>query len=449
MIRNSAAALVLAAVVACGTRGPNGIALVGATVIDGSGGDPKPDAVVLVRNGKIEAVTDRVGFSLPKHTTEIDVRGKWIIPGLIDAHAHVAPWALTRYLAWGVTTVRDVHGARDTILALRQRANLGGISSPRIYSAGAMIDGRPTTYADAIGVDDAADARKAVDQASVAGVDYIKVYTRIDPPVLKAVIDEAKTFGLRVTAHLGLTDAVTAAKLGIRGDEHMTGVPEAIIEDQASLFSAHYRGFWSGWTAFERAWASLDSASLARVAGELATRKVFVIPTLVLHETFSRLDDPAVTKQPELKDVPPAEQARWDVPGMIARAGWSALDLAQFRKSRPRQDLFLREFFRAGGIIAAGTDASNQLLIPGFSEHREMELLVAAGITPSTALLAATRNGALLLGVDSLGRIAPGKVADLVVLRANPLEDIRNTRKVDRVMLRGSLMSPDSIRRNW
>jgi len=137
------------------------------------------------------------------------------------------------------------------------------------------------------------------------------------------------------------------------------------------------------------------------------------------------------------------------VPGMIARAGWSALDLAQFRKSRPRQDLFLREFFRAGGIIAAGTDASNQLLIPGFSEHREMELLVAAGLTPSTALLAATRNGALLLGVDSLGRIAPGEVADLVVLGANPLEDIRNTRKVERVMLRGSLMSPDSIRRSW
>lgn len=449
MIRASTAVLVLAAVAACGSQGPNRIAFVGATVIDGSGGNPRPDAVVLVRGGEIEAVVPRAGFSLPKHTREINVRGKWIVPGLIDAHAHVAPWALTRYLAWGVTTVRDVHGARDTILALRQRANLGGITSPRIYSAGAMIDGRPTTYADAIGVDDAADARKAVDQASVAGVDYIKVYTRIDPPLLKAIIDEANTFGLRVTGHLGLTDAVTAAKLGIRGDEHMTGVPESIVSDQSSLFSAHYRGFWNGWTAFERSWASLDSSSLARVASELATRKVFVIPTLVLHETFSRLDDSAITRPPELKDVPSAEQTSWDVPGMVRRAGWSALDLAQFRKSRPRQDLFLREFVRAGGMIAAGTDASNQLLIPGFSEHREMELLVAAGLTPANALLAATRNGALLLGVDSLGRIAPGKVADLVVLGANPLEDIRNTRKVEMVMLRGGLMSPDSIRRSW
>lgn len=449
MIRARTAVLALAAVAACGTGGPNRLALVGATLIDGTGGPPRPDAVVVIRDGKIETVASRAGFAVPKHTTEIDVRGKWIVPGLIDAHAHVAPWALTRYLAWGVTTVRDVHGARDTILALRQRANLGGISSPRIYSAGAMIDGRPTTYSDATGVDDASDARKAVDQASVAGVDYIKVYTRVDPPVLKAIIDEANSFGLRVTAHLGLTDAVTAAKLGLRGDEHMTGVPEAIVADQSSLFSAHYRGFWSGWTAFERAWASLDSGALAGVAAELAARKVFVIPTLTLHETFSRLDEPGITQQPELKDVPPAELARWDVPGMIGRAGWSALDLAQFRQSRPKQDLFLREFFRAGGTIAAGTDASNQLLVPGFSEHREMELLVAAGLPPQAALLAATRNGALLLGVDSLGRITPGKAADLVVLGADPLADIRNTRKVERVILRGTLLSPDSIRRSW
>ncbi len=449
MIRARTAVLAVAAVAACGSQGPKRLALAGGTLIDGSGGPPRPDAVVVIRDGKIETVASRAGFSLPKHTTEIDARGKWIVPGFIDAHAHVAPWALTRYLAWGVTTVRDVHGARDTILALRQRANLGGISSPRIYSAGAMIDGRPTTYSDAIGVNDASDARKAVDQASVAGVDYIKVYTRVDPPVLRAIIDEANSFGLRVTAHLGLTDAVTAAKLGLRGDEHMTGVPEAIVPDQSSLFSAHYRGFWSGWTAFERAWATLDSGALAGVAAELAARKVYLIPTLILHETFSRLDEPATTQQPELRDVPPAEQTRWDVPGMIGRAGWSALDLVQFRQSRPKQDLFLREFFRAGGTIVAGTDASNQLLIPGFSEHREMELLVAAGLPPQAALLAATRNGALLLGVDSLGRIAPGRAADLVVLGADPLADIRNTRKVERVMLRGNLLSPDSIRQSW
>jgi imidazolonepropionase-like amidohydrolase len=445
----ASALLAFLAIVGCGSRAPAGVALVGATLIDGSGGPPRLDAVVVVRAGKIETVTSQTGFSLPKNTTRVDVQGKWIVPGLIDAHAHVAPWALPRYLAWGVTTVRDVHGAKDTILALRQRANFGGIASPRIYSAGAMIDGRPTTYPDAIGVDDASDARKAVDQLAVAGVDYIKVYSRIDPPLLKAIADEAKTFGLRVTGHLGLTDVVTAARLGLRGDEHMTGVPEAAVADPSPLYSAHYRGFWPGWTAFERGWATLDSAALARVASDLATHKVFVIPTLVLHETFSRLDDTTVTAQSALNDVPQAVQTAWNVPGMITRAGWTVVDFAQFRKSRPVQDLFLRQFARAGGTIAAGTDASNQLLVPGFSEHREMELLVGAGLSPNDALLAATRNGALLLGVDSIGRIARGKVADLVVLGADPLANIRNTRKVERVMLRGQLMSPDSIRAAW
>ncbi len=127
-----------------------------------------------------------------------------------------------------------------------------------------------------------------------------------------------------------------------------------------------------GWTAFERSWASLDSSALARVAGELAAKKVAIIPTLVLHETFSRLDDSTVLQDSMLQAVPDAERQRWNVPDMIKRAGWSDADFAAFRRSRPTQDLFLRLFAAAGGNIAAGTDAANQLLIPGYSEHLEM-----------------------------------------------------------------------------
>ena len=134
---------------------------------------------------------------------------------------------------------------------------------------------------------------------------------------------------------------------------------------------------------------------------------------------------------------------------MIARAGWSGADLAAFRQGRANQDRFVREYQRAGGIIAAGTDASNQLLIPGFSEHRELELLVKAGLTPAQALAAATTAGAALLGIDSLGVVAPDKAADLVVLSADPLADIRNTRQIERVMVRGRLMAVDSIRAGW
>ncbi|MFL5515450.1 MAG: amidohydrolase family protein, partial [Gemmatimonadales bacterium] len=142
-------------------------------------------------------------------------------------------------------------------------------------------------------------------------------------------------------------------------------------------------------------------------------------------------------------------QQRWNVPDMVRRAGWTAQDYPAFRAARPQQDRFLRLFAAAGGRIATGTDASNQLLIPGYSEHRELALLVGAGFSPRDALLAATRNGALLLGVDSLGLIAPGKVADLVVLTKDPLSDIRNTLAIDRVMSRGILLSADSIRKAW
>jgi imidazolonepropionase-like amidohydrolase len=443
------AALLAVALAGCGTQAPTGVALVGATVWDGSDAPPRSDAVVVVRDGHVEAITSKAGFTLPRRTASVDVSGKWIIPGLIDAHAHVAPWALSRYLAYGVTTVRDMGGVLDTLLALRQRAGRGTEAGPRIFTAGAMIDGRPPTYADALPVDDPSAARKAVDRLSVAGADYLKVYTRIDAPLLKAILDEAGTFGLKVTGHLGLVDAVTAAHLGIRGIEHMSGVPEAASADPSALLSAHYRGFWPGWTAFERSWSGLDSAALNRVAGDIAGRKTFVIPTLVLHETFSRLDDTAVTQRKELRAVPGAVQTAWDVPGMIARAGWSAADLAEFRRARANQDLFVRAFLRAGGVLAAGTDAANQALIPGFSEHEELELLVRAGLTPAEALAAATRNGAILLGADSLGRLAPGKVADLVVLGGDPLADIRNTRKVERVMVRGTLLAADSIRRSW
>jgi imidazolonepropionase-like amidohydrolase len=436
----------------CSRPQPDGVALVGATLIDGSGGAPLRDAAVVVRSGRIESVGPRSGFELPKNTEEMDLAGRWIIPGLIDAHTHLAPaasWAPSRYLAWGVTTIRDVHGSLNTILNLRRRANQGPNIYPRVYSAGAMIDGLPTSYPDAIGVNQERDARKAVDRLVSAGADLIKVYTHVDGSLLRAIIDEAHAFNIPVTGHLGMVDAVTAAQDGIAAIEHMSGVAEAASPNPSALFTAHYRGFFPGWTAAERAWAGLDSDALARVANRLSEKKVTVIPTLVLHETLSRLNDPAMLKDSALAAVPEPVMQAWDVPGMIDRAGWTDEDFTAFRRSRAKQDLFLRLFAAAGGRIAAGTDASNQLLVPGYSEHREMELLVRAGLSPGEALQSATRNAAALLGIDSLGLIAPGNAADLVVLTKDPLVDIRNTRAIQSVMIRGQLLQADSIRANW
>jgi imidazolonepropionase-like amidohydrolase len=319
-----------------------------------------------------------------------------------------------------------------------------------VYSAGAMIDGAPATYGDATEVKTAAQARRAVDARAVAGVDFIKTYTRITPELFKALLDEANALNLKVTAHLGLTDAETASRLGVASIEHMTGIPEAANPRGAEkLYVEHRASFFRGWNAFEKSWATLDSTSLARVAATLVDRKVILIPTLVLHDTFSRLDDPAVLLDPDLKSVPDSEIKRWNLPDLKARAGWTDADYVAFRAARPMQDLFVREFRVAGGVIAAGTDATNQMLPPGPTLHTEMALLVNAGLTPSDALRAATINGARLLGADSIGTLAAGKVADLVVLDADPLADIRNTRQVSRVMVRGLLYDADSIRKTW
>ncbi|HET9464961.1 MAG TPA: amidohydrolase family protein [Gemmatimonadales bacterium] len=450
--QRACAALASLLLLACKPGASDGLALVGATLIDGSGGPALPDAAIVIRGGRIEWVGDRSGFELPRKTREVDVSGRWIIPGLIDGHAHLGPsasWARPRYLAWGVTTLRDVHGGIVSLTQLRKRKDAGPPDGPRVYIAGAMIDGLPTTYTDAIGVSGESDARKGVDQLVTGGADLIKVYTRIDAPLLRAIVDEARAFNLGVTGHLGMTDAVTAAKSGIAAIEHMSGVAEAASANPSSLFTAHYRGFFPGWTAAERRWADLDSAALTRVAQRLAEAKVTIIPTLVLHETLSRLNEPGLLRDPALEDVPEEQRLEWDVRGMISRAGWTDDDFAAFRRSRPKQDLFLRAFAAAGGRIVAGTDASNQLLVPGHSEHRELELLVRAGLTPREALRAATRNAAVLLGVDSLGLLAPGKAADLLILSKDPLMDIRNTRAIQAVVARGHLLDADSIRATW
>ena len=442
------ALLALLPLAGCRRKAADGVALVGAAVFDGVSPYLKRDMVIVVRKDTIAEIGTRASVKIPKDVTVIPLDGKYVIPGLIDGHVHVQPWTLERFVAAGVTSVRDVHGQLDSIMQLREQSQLTSRLSPRIFAAGAMIDGSPATYPDAFAVKDGGEARKAVDKLAVTGVDYIKVYTNVDEALLRAVLDEAKTFGLKVTAHLGRVDALTAGELGVAAIEHMSGVPESARPDPR-LAAAHRGSFFAGWTAFERAWAGLDSVSLARVAERLAAEKVTLVPTLVLHETFSRLDDPSLAADPALKAVPDSELARWNVPDMVRRAGWTQEDFKAFRASRANQDLFVRLFRAAGGRVVAGTDAANQMLVPGTSLQRELELLVSAGFLPSDALYAATRDAARLLGADSVGTLAVGRKADLAVLGADPLLDIRNLETVEQVMLRGHLLASDSLRKHF
>jgi len=423
------------------------IALEGATLIDGAGGPPKQDALIIIRNGHIDAIARVNEIPVPRGAEVISLVGKTVIPGLIDAHAHVERWATGRYVAWGVTTVRDLHGASDTVLALRNALNLGSIVGPRMFSAGAMIDGVPPTYPNATGISTPDQARRAVDQHAVAGVDYLKIYTKVTPALLQPLLDEAEKLRLPVAAHLGKTDALTAARAGVISIEHMSGVVQAATGDP-SYANAH-DSFLAGWTAEEKGWAGIDSGTLARTARALAQTKVTIVPTLVVHDMLARLDNPILLTRPGMEDVPESAQSVRSVPSLLRRTGWRSGDFDAFRRSRRREDQFVREFKRAGGPIAAGSDAANQLLIPGYSLHEEMALLVAAGLTPLEAITAATRRGAQLLHADSLGMLAPGKVADIVVLNGNPTGNILATRNIAFVMIRGRVIRPDSLRATW
>ncbi|MEO5798580.1 MAG: amidohydrolase family protein [Gemmatimonadales bacterium] len=429
-------ALALLLLVACDTARP-GVgteAISGATVIDVVSGRTIAQGVILIRDGHIVAIGSSADVPVPRGATVTDVTGRWIIPGLIDSHTHLQPWGLGLALHWGVTAVRDLHDGfplADTLRAIAART-----PSPRLFQAVAMLDGTPTTYPDAIGLASADDADAAVASVAARGATWVKVYSHTTPTLLAAVITAARARNLPVAAHLGLTDALTAARLGVTSIEHLTGIPEA-AGDSVALMAAHARGFFVGWTAFEESWTGLDTASLGTVARTLAGLGVTLVPTLGLHETFSRLDDSSLFRANELADVPDSARANWNVVGMIKRAGWVREDYPAFRASRAVQDFFVHSFALAGGRIATGTDASNQLLVPGAGVHLEMELLVRAGLTPLDALRAGTLRGAELLRADSLGSLHVGGVADLVVLGGNPLAEIRNSRQVVKVMLGG------------
>ncbi|HVX88711.1 MAG TPA: amidohydrolase family protein, partial [Gemmatimonadales bacterium] len=382
-----------AGLAACSAPVKDRVALVGVNVIDGTGEPVRQDQVIVVRGTRIETIAPRAGFEIPRTAETVDLTGKWVIPGLIDAHVHVDRWSLPRFLAFGVTSVRDLHHQQDSIIALNEEVSLGAIRAPRLYIAGAAIDGEGSALEGATVVADPDAARRAVDERAVLNIPVVKAYTHITPPLLRALVDEATTLNVPVAAHLGLTDALSAGRLGVRSIEHLTGVPEA-VGPADRFYAAHRRSYFSGWNLFEQAWAGLDSSALARVGAELATTHVTLVPTLVLHETWSRLDDPAVTTDADLAYVPQGVKQAWDLPNFIAGAGWDAPLFTAFRAGREHQDLFLREFRTAGGSIVAGTDAGQPMIIPGASLHRELVLLVQAGLSPDDALQAATGRAA-------------------------------------------------------
>ncbi len=420
-------------------------AYIGASVFDGTGSPPILDAVIIVAGGRIEAIGPPDIVSVPRGATEVPVHGRWVIPGLIDAHAHAERWMLNRFLAYGVTSIRDLGGDKDSVVALRDATSLMSIPGPRMYISGTAIDAVQRPWPTAVAKSDI-QIRQAIDQLVLLDVAQAKISTGITRNLLGPLMDEAKVLKLPVAAHLGKIDAVTAARAGVRSLEHMSGVVEATVSNPSRLYVAH-NNFVRGWNRVERSWSTLDSASLDRTARELVQAGAAIVPTLILHETYSRLSDQRYTV--DLSGVPGSVRDAWDVPAFIRSTGLTAGDFRAFRRSRPVQDLFVRLFKQAGGLVLAGTDTPQRLVAPGASLHAELALLVRAGFQPRDALLAATRDVARLLGADSIGVLVAGAVADFLVLSDNPLEDITNTLTIERVVSRGTYYRPDELRVEW
>ncbi len=431
--------------VACAGPGSGMTAYVGAELFDGTGAPVIHDAVVIVAGGRIEAAGPPDLVKIPRGADVVRLDGRWIIPGLIDAGTHVERWALRAYLAYGVTSVRDVGGVQDSVIFLRTDVESGDELGPRLFISGAAIDGPPGDAPGVTMVRTPSDARRAVGARVLIDAAQIKILPKMTWPLMEALLDEARALKTTVTAQLGKVNALTAARAGVSVIEQLSGIVEATVRDPTPFVRAH-SDFYRGWNLVERSWGQLDSVKLDRTARALAEERVTLVPTLVVHEAYAHLTNRDYVESLDLSGVPEPVRAAWDLPGLVRRAGLSRADFAAFRRSRPVQDRFVRLFRRAGGRIAVGSNSPTALLAPGAALHDEMELLVAAGLSTKEALLAATRDAARLLQADSLGVLLEGKLADFVVLTADPLADITNTRRIMWVISRGMRYNPDELR---
>jgi len=403
-------------------------ALTGATLIDGTGAPSIADSVILVRGGKIEAAGPRSRVSIPKNAKVVNLKGKTIAPGLWDMHAHFeqVEWGPV-YLGAGVTTVRDVGNEFDFITAVRDAIASGRGVGPRLLLAG-VVDGSGPFSLGVDRVDTPEQASQWVHKYHDAGFSQIKIYSSMKRENLEAVAQEAHRLGMTLTGHvpegMNAYDAVNAGQDQINHVSYILDImdPDFIRLRRESNYEAAFENIkkFTG-----------HSPDADKAIAFLREHHTVVDPTLALYETLMRTGTtPLVQFEPgAAKVAPQLAEALKNLSGNSNGADFREAIFLAYLKS-------VSALHRAGIPMVVGTDQS----VPGHSVHREMELYVEAGFTPMEALQAATIVSARAMGVEKdSGTIEPGKRADLVVLGANPLENISNTRKTERVMQNGVL----------
>ena len=403
------------------------LAITDATLEDSTGASPIHDSVIVIEDGVITAAGPKNKVAVPKGATILNASGKFAIPGLWDMHAHYeqVEWGPV-YLASGVTSVRDVGNELEFIGALHEQLDqkMNPAIGPHIEFAGIVDGPGPLT----IGVDVAATPEEGVawvKKYKAMGARQIKIYSSMKPDVLKAITTEAHAQGLTVTGHIpnGMT-AIDGIDAGMDQINH--------IQYLVPYFSHPAIGPDGRPDDTRAPVMDLNSPRSAELISALKAHHTVVDPTTALFETFFNTV-PLDQLEPGLDHVPTVLRAALDSPPSVgaladrAKANWAAVMAT------------LRALHTAGIPIVAGTDQA----IPGYSLHRELELYVQAGFTPLEAMQSATIEAAKALGVENeSGSIAPGKRGDVLLLDADPLADIHNTRRVWRTVAAGAVYDP-------
>lgn len=446
-------------------RGDELVALEHATIIDGTGNQPRRDGVVVLSGSRILKVGSMGQYRYPGAAV-IDLSGGWLVPGFMDLHAHMdfeghqipaeleARRAAT-LLAFGITTIRSPGGPPGVGTSLRDGIAAGKALGPRMFTAGRVIDMPGGMWAGSpagVALSTPEEVRAEVRRQVAEGVDWVKFYTQINPELLRAGIEEAHAAGVRVIGHLGATSWTEAARLGIDAVTH-SGAPGSSWQFLPADVQTRFREFYFPNPRFDptlfKPWrqaVNLDGPEMEALISALVAHHVEVNPTLDIAEALYWGDDATMLEglEPDYATPPEAVGRKERFP---YSASWPASNMVDARATFPVLLEIVRRFYRRGVLLTTGTDiAIPPWITPGVSLHHEMELLVRAGIPPLDVLTIASANGARALGIlDDVGTIEPGKRADLVALSADPVKDIRNTRRIAFVLLAGKRLQPDQL----
>jgi imidazolonepropionase-like amidohydrolase len=399
------------------------LAILGGTLIDGTGSAPIIDAAVVIHNGRIEAEGPRYRVKIPKHAEIVDARGKTILPGLWDMHAHFeqVEWGPI-YLAAGVTTVRDCGNEFEFITAVRDAIAKNRGLGPRLLLAG-IVDGTGPLSLGVERVDTPEQARQWVDRYHDAGFQQMKIYSSVKLEEVKAVADEAHHLGMTVTGHV--PEGLTAFQVIEAGQDQINH-----IQYIADIMHAPFPTDISRGDRM-KALADIDlqSADAKKALSFLKEHHTVVDPTMALFELFT-----ATTAKPPASFEPGVNKVAPELAEQLTDVGPPTERSEIGEKVFQKELAIVGALHRAGIPVVAGTDQT----VPGYSLHREMELYVQAGFTPMEAIQAATIVPARVMGVDKeSGTVEKGKRGDLILINGNPLEDIHNTRNVEYVITNG------------